>query len=107
MRRLFVVLLVTFLGATAEAEWRAVQIAAPGSTSDPAVAERAARAYLAAHRELGDFTVAENRLDGDLRTVGFTQTWRGVPVIDGQIGFVFAHDHLFAVSVQARDVPRA
>jgi cysteine-rich repeat protein len=107
MRRMLVVLLVTCLGATAEAEWRAVQIAAPGSTNDAAAAERAARAYLAAHRELGDFTVADNRLDGALRTVGFTQTWRGVPVIDGQIAFVFAHDRLFAISVHPRDVPRA
>src|SRR5512140_2846061 len=48
---------------------------APGSMADPAAAERAARAFLAAHRELlapgdGDFRVVSNVLDGGKRTVG-------------------------------------
>src|SRR5258706_6211092 len=87
--------------------WIATQVAAPGSTHDAATAERAARAYLAAHAELApgasasDFVVAENRIDGEIRTIGFRQTWRGLPVIGGQIGFLFARDRLFAVSAHA------
>src|SRR2546425_228971 len=44
---------------------------------------------------------AVDELDGDVRTVGFRQTWRGLPVIGGELGFVFAHDRLFAVSSHA------
>src|SRR5512135_3563118 len=74
--------------------WVATQIAAPGSTAEPAAAERVARTYLGA----GEYAVATNHTDGRLRTVGFQQLWHGLPVIDGQIGFVFGGDKLFAVS---------
>jgi cysteine-rich repeat protein len=84
--------------------WLAVQIAAPGSAHDAAAAERVARAYLAAHHELGEFALASNQLDGELRTVGFVQTWRGLPVIGGQVGFVFAHDKLFAIHANTKTV---
>jgi len=80
-------------------------VAAPGASADAAIAERAARAFLAAHLELfapgaslRDFQLVANRLDGDVRSIGFAQTWRGVPVHGGQIGFVFGRDRLFAVS---------
>jgi cysteine-rich repeat protein len=79
----------------------AIAVAAPAAVQDPDLAERAARAYVTAHGELGvraeDLRVVANRLDGSVRTVGFAQTWHGAPVIGGQIGFVFAHDRLFAV----------
>src|SRR5262249_4497787 len=75
---------------------------APGSVADAAVAERVARAFLAAHLALlapgasaADFATIANDRSGDLRTVGFRQTWRGLAVVGGQIGFVFAHDRLF------------
>jgi hypothetical protein len=83
-------------------------VAAPGAIVDPASAERAARAFLAEHLVLlapgaapGDFVVVSNQLDGELRTVGFAQTWRGLPVIGGQLGFVFGRDRLFAIGSEA------
>ena len=84
------------------ATWRGA-LAAPGAIADAAIAERAARAFLAAHLETlapgasaRDFKLVANQLDGDLRTVGFAQTWRGIVVHGGQIGIVFGHDRLFA-----------
>jgi cysteine-rich repeat protein len=69
--------------------------------STPEAAEAAARSYVTAHAELGvradDLVVIANRVDGQLRSVGFAQTWHGARVIGGQIGFVFAHGRLMAV----------
>src|SRR5258705_491704 len=48
-----------------------------------------------------DFEIAANDRSGDVRTVGFRQTWRGLPVVGGQVGFVFAHDRLFAIGSEA------
>ena len=83
-------------------------VAAPGAVADPAIAERAARAFLAAHLDLlapgaapGDFRLEGDVLDGGLRTVGFQQTAGGLPVVGGEVGFVFGHDRLFAVASRA------
>ena len=84
-------------------------VAAPGSVADPAIAEQAARAFLAAHVDLlapgstpADFVLAGNQLDTTgIRTVGFAQAAGGVRVIGGQLGFVFAHDRLFAIGSEA------
>ena len=83
-------------------------VAAPGAIADPRVAERAARAFLAANQDVlapgsseRDFVVTTNELDGALRTVAFHQTARGLPVIGGGLSFVFGHDRLFAVSSHA------
>lgn len=83
-------------------------IAVPGAIADAAIAERAARQFLAQHASLlapgarpADFVLAANQLDDGIRTVGFTQTWRGLPVHGGQLGFVFAHDRLFAIGSSA------
>jgi cysteine-rich repeat protein len=80
----------------------------PGAVGDPAIAERAARQFLAQHLELlapgareADFTVVANHIDAGVRSVGFTQTWRGVSVVGGGLGFVFANDRLFAISSAA------
>lgn len=80
----------------------------PGASADAAIAERAARAFIAQHLDLlapgasvADFTVVANRIDGDLRTVGFAQTWRGMRVVGGQIAVVIAHDRVFVVTSQA------
>ncbi len=81
---------------------------APGAMADPAIAERAARAFLAAHLALlapgaaiSDFVVVANQVDGQLRTVGFQQTWRGLRVVGGQLHVVFAHDRLFVAGSAA------
>ncbi|MDB4954870.1 MAG: cysteine-rich repeat protein [Myxococcales bacterium] len=81
---------------------------APGSVNDGAIAERAARLFLASHidvlapgAQLADFVRVSNQLDGNIRTVGFEQTANGLPVIGGQIGFVFEHDRLFAIGSEA------
>ncbi|HEU0033508.1 MAG TPA: MYXO-CTERM sorting domain-containing protein [Kofleriaceae bacterium] len=81
---------------------------APGAMLDPAIAERAARDFLAAHladlapgAAVSDFVVAGNRIDGGLRTVAFAQTWRGLRVVGGQLHVVFAHDRLFFAASQA------
>ncbi len=81
---------------------------APGALADPAIAERAARDFLAKHVALlapgaraADFVVVANQLDGNLRTVGFAQTWRGRRVVGGGLGFVFGRDRLFAVGSSA------
>jgi cysteine-rich repeat protein len=83
-------------------------VAAPGSVADPAAAERAARAFLAANlgalapgASVRDFEVVKNELDGSLRTVSMRQTSNGMPVIGGSLMFVFGHDRLFAVSSHA------
>ena len=107
MRILVLAALVSSTTAHAE-PWRIVDIAAPGATRDAATAERAARAYLAAHRDdlapgEADFVIAANRVDDELRTVAFRQQWRGLPVVGGQLGFVFARDRLIAI--QSRAVP--
>ncbi len=81
----------------------------PGSVADPAIAERAARDFLASHLDLlapgaaiTDFALAGDQLDHTgVRTVGFTQTSHGLRVVGGQVGFVFAHDHLFAIGSEA------
>ncbi|MFT3695366.1 MAG: DUF4215 domain-containing protein [Kofleriaceae bacterium] len=73
-------------------------VAIAGPTHDPDEAERLARSYLRDHPELGDdFTLVSNTLDGEIRSVGFQQRAHGFDVEDGQIGFVFSHDHLTAI----------
>ncbi len=80
----------------------------PGAVDDAAIAERAARQFLTQHiavlapgAQPSDFVVAANHEADGIRTVGFTQTWRGLPVIGGKVGFVFARDRLFAISSAA------
>ncbi|HEY0252013.1 MAG TPA: hypothetical protein VGC41_10825, partial [Kofleriaceae bacterium] len=83
-------------------------VAIAGPTHDPDEAVRTARAYLARHPELGDdFAVIANELEGEIRSVGFQQRYRGIPVDGGQVGFVFAHDHLTAVMPHVRQVTPA
>jgi cysteine-rich repeat protein len=77
----------------------------PGSSADPAIAERAARAFITERLDIlapgGEFVVVANRLDGEIRSVGFEQRWHGSRVVGGQIGVVFSHDRLFALTSQA------
>ena len=83
-------------------------IAVPGAMADPAIAEAAARRFLAAHADVlapganaRDFVLVANQIDDGIRTVGFAQTWGGVPVVGGGLGFVFARDRLFAIGSSA------
>ena len=83
---------------------------APGSSIDPAVAERAAKQFLGAHlaelapgASASDFVVVANSVDEHaIRSIGFEQRWRGWRVVGGQLGMVFAHDRLFAIMSQAK-----
>src|SRR5688572_21592026 len=67
-------------------------IAVPGASADPDVAARAARALIAAHLDLlapgasiDDLELVSNHVDGELRSVGFVQRWRGARVLGGQV----------------------
>jgi cysteine-rich repeat protein len=81
---------------------------AANATRDPAAAEAAARAFLAAHLDVlapgaaaSDFALVANQLDGDLRSVGFAQRAGGVPVRGGAISFGFRRDRLVMVGSTA------
>ncbi|HEY4240078.1 MAG TPA: hypothetical protein VGM88_09695 [Kofleriaceae bacterium] len=83
-------------------------IPVPGSVADPAIAERAARAWLAAHVDLlapgaaaTDFQLASNVLDRDMRVVGFYQFAGGRRVVGGQVSFRFKRDRLFVIGDEA------
>lgn len=85
-------------------------VAAPGGVADPAIAEAAARAFIADKLGLGELRLVANQLDGGLRTVGFQQTHRGADVVGGQVAVFIRSDRVFAASSQARpgiaiDVP--
>jgi cysteine-rich repeat protein len=79
-----------------------------GSVADPAIAEVAARQFLAQHLQtlapgalVGDFELVSNELHGDIRSVGFIQRSNGVKVLGGSIGFAFKADRLAMVSSTA------
>ena len=107
--RLVVVALTSLLAISAAdaRPWRTERVSATGAVADATIAEREARRYLATHLPAGstlaDFTVVANQLDGDLRTVSFQQTWRGLRVVGATVAFVFGHDRLFAVKWRAAD----
>ena len=78
----------------------------PGALRDPALAERAARAFLAQHvvpagTRIDDFVLVANRVDDGKRTVAFAQTWHGLRVVGGQMHVVFANDRLFVAGSEA------
>ncbi|HEX3766391.1 MAG TPA: hypothetical protein VHW23_47185 [Kofleriaceae bacterium] len=83
-------------------------IAAPGAMASAAVAERVARAVLAEHIALlapgaapADFVLVSNTSDGEVRSVGFVQTYGGRRVVGGQISFRFKRDRLFVIGSEA------
>jgi len=85
-------------------------IAIARSTADAAVAEAAAKSFLAEHISTlapgaspNDFVVTANELDpaGHIRSVGFAQYANGLRVYSGSIGFVFERDHLIMVGSTA------
>jgi MYXO-CTERM domain-containing protein len=83
-------------------------IYAPGSSTDPAVAEAAARAVIEAHLDLlapgtdaADLVLVANHWDGEMRTLGFTQHAAGVRVVGGQVSVRIKNDRIFVLSSQA------
>ena len=85
-------------------------IVVSGSNANPAIAEAAARQFLAAHistlapgASAADFELVSNTLggNGEVRSVGFAQRANGVRVLGGAIGFGFKHDRLAMVSSTA------
>src|SRR5690606_12936782 len=83
---------------------------AVGAVASPAVAEAAARQFLAAHLRVlapgaraSDFELVSNTRSGrgDVRSVGFQQRAQGLRVQGGAIGFSFKHDRLALVSSTA------
>ena len=88
---------------TAVAMWGA-HVDAPGAIADARVAERAALAFVASHREVGaggTFVVARDSVTDGLRTVVLQQTSGGRPVIGAQVLCVFGRDRMFAVQSHA------
>ncbi|MBA3461905.1 MAG: DUF4215 domain-containing protein [Deltaproteobacteria bacterium] len=92
-------------------------VPAPGAVADPAIAEKAARAFLADHLALlapgarsDDFVVVANHLERGLRTIGLAQMHRGARVVGGQLAIFIKNDRVFAAQSQAQpnvsvDVP--
>jgi len=83
-------------------------IAAPDSVRSAVAAERLARAFLSRHVGLlapgasaVDFTLVANVESGGMRTLGFTQSVRGVAVEGGQLSFRFKNDRLFMIGSEA------
>jgi MYXO-CTERM domain-containing protein len=81
-----------------------------GSNTNPAIAEAAARQFLAAHlavlapgAAVTDFELVSNQLggNGEVRSVGFVQRASGIRVQGGTIGFAFKRDRLVMVSSTA------
>ena len=77
-------------------------IPAPGSVNDDAAAERFTRTFLAQHMELlapgssmSDMYLVANITDGEMRTVAFGQSHRGVKVFGADLIFEFKNDRLF------------
>ncbi len=61
-------------------------------------------ALLAPGTLVTDFVLVSNTVhgrDGAMRTVGFAQTHAGLPVLGGQISFLFKHDRLIVMSSAA------
>jgi MYXO-CTERM domain-containing protein len=77
-------------------------IAAPGSVNNAAAAEQFTRAFIAQHIALlapgaspSDIQLVDNITDGEMRTLGFVQTHRGMRVLDAHLIFEFKNDRLF------------
>ncbi len=81
---------------------------APGVMGSAAEAERVATAFVARHLDvlapgsaLDDFVLVTNDLSAGIRSVGFVQQYRGVPVLGGQVSLRFKHDRLVMIGSEA------
>lgn len=84
------------------------RVPAIGAVDDAAIAERAARSFVATHlaalapgSRLDDLAIVANRLDGGTRTVAFAQRHRGLPVVGGHVHVRFARDAIFVAGSEA------
>ena len=83
-------------------------IYAPGTVASDAEAERFTRAFIAEHIALlapgsspSDIRLVDNFSDGEMRTLGFVQTYQGLDVFDTHLIFEFKNDRLFVVGSTA------
>ncbi|MET0591697.1 MAG: hypothetical protein ABW133_03290, partial [Polyangiaceae bacterium] len=83
-------------------------VAAPGCVADGAEAERFTRAFIAEHIALlapgsspSDIRLVDNLSDGEMRTLGFVQTYQGLEVFDTHLIFEFKNDRLFVAGSTA------
>ncbi len=85
-------------------------LSAPGAMQNPAIAEAAARLFLAQHLRVlapgslaSDFIVVANQISGsgDVRSIGFAQTAGGLRVLGGTIGVSFKNDRLIMIGSTA------
>lgn len=77
----------------------------PGVMDDATEAEAVALDLLSRHLGLlapgtttSDFVLASNERSAGIRSVGFTQTHQGMPVLGGQISFRFKYDRLVMIA---------
>jgi MYXO-CTERM domain-containing protein len=77
-------------------------IPAPGTVNDDAAAERFTRNFLAQHMamlapgsSLNDMYLVANITDGEMRTVAFGQSHKGIKVLGADLIFEFKNDRLF------------
>lgn len=83
-------------------------VEAPGSSESPHAAAAFARAFLDRHLDLlapgaspADFSLVSNDWSAGIRTVGFQQLHRGIPVVGGQVSFRFKADRLVVIASEA------
>jgi len=81
-----------------------------GAMADPAIAESAAKSFLAQHiallapgSQMSDFVLVANQLggSGDVRSLGFQQLSGGVKVLGASVSFSFKNDRLTMVGSTA------
>lgn len=84
------------------------RVPAIGAVDDAAIAERAARSFVAAHlaalapgSRLDDLVAIANRREAGVRTVVFAQRHRGLPVVGGRLHVRFANDALIVAGSEA------
>ena len=82
--------------------------AVPKDIHTAAAAERSARELLARHLDLlapgsspADFVLAADDLSSGIRSIGFTQHYRGRPVLGGQVSLRFKHGRLAMIGSEA------
>lgn len=83
-------------------------ISVPGSVSDPRIAEEHARAtlrsqlaLLAPGTQTTDFVLVSNEVHRGIRSVGFVQHYKSMPVMGGQLSFRYKADRLVVLGSEA------
>jgi cysteine-rich repeat protein len=86
-----------------------VGVAAPGASANPALAEAAAWRVLSEHLATlapgsapGDLELVSNVVRGRVRSLGFRQTYRGLPVDGGELSVAVVRDRVVMLGSSAR-----